>query len=458
MFTPPRPPSLPADTAPADTMIAGTAVQPDATPARLSDTGLSAGLLVELMLKQLLAGGELSLEQLSERLALLPQVIEEIAALLLESDLLQAQTNDVGQLMLGLNAGGRVRAAAALDRDGYIGPTPIALGAYQRLVSANAIARERITRTEMAAAFAGVAIAPDTLEGLGRGLNSSRALLVHGPSGAGKTFLCQHLAHALPGCTLIPYAIACDDITVPVYDPVLHDVADADIPVAEAAPDPRLVRCRRPALISGVELSRDMLDLGFDPATHIAQAPLSLKANNGIYVVDDLGRQQIPVDALIRRWTLPMETRQDWLHLHSGRPVTAPFDVILVLVTHHDPDRIGTDAFHRRIGHRVHMGAISREQYLLLWQQASSGLGLDFDPALAAAALDRLHAGARVPPLPSHPGELLSHMRDQARYADHRGALTSEMLHRAWAARFPLHPDTDAAETACAAGTRTSSH
>lgn len=429
----------------------GLPVQPDAPPTSVAATALPPRLLVDLIAKHLLVGGDLPLGDLAERLALDRRILDELMTAMLEADQLRVAAARDGQLYVELSASGREIATAALARSGYLGPAPLALPQYERLVAANATGRERITRSEMDAAFAGVTVSEHTIDELGRGLNSARALLIYGPPGSGKTFLAERLVKALRGSTLIPHAIAVGDVVVPVYDPVLHDALETQdriCPDADGSEDRRLVACRRPALTSGIELTRDMLDVRFDPATRTMQAPLTLKANTGIYVVDDFGRQRIAVDELIQRWTLPMETRHDWLTLGDQQSVRVPFDVVLVLVTSLDIDQLGTDAFQRRIGHRVEIGEITREEYLQLWQQSCAALGIDASSALAARALDELHEPCRIPPLSSHPGELLANMLDQARYTDHGGAFTTDMLHQAWVARFGRRDRRDARLTA----------
>lgn len=427
-------------------------VQPDAVPSSVADTALSPRLLVELLAKHLLVGGDLSLTAIADRLALDLRVVDELVTAMLEADQLRVESGPDGGLHIALSALGGELATAALSHDGYLGPAPLALPHYERLVAANAVARERVTRREMDAAFAGVTVCEHIIDELGRGLNSTRALLIYGPSGSGKTFLAERLINALRGATLIPHAIALDDRVVPVYDPVLHDaleMQDRICPEGDGAEDARLVACRRPALTSGRELARDMLELCVSPDTSTIRAPITLKANTGIYVVDDFGRQRIPVDELIQRWTLPMETRHDWLTLDGRHSMRVPFNVVMVLVTNLDADTLGADGFRRRIGHRVEIGEVSRDEYLRLWQDACAALGIEAGTELADLALDELYGPYQLPPLSSHPRELLADMLDQARYADRGGAFTTDMLHRAWTARLAQRGSHDTRLTAC---------
>lgn len=420
------------------------ATQPDPQPQTVADTGLAPPLLTALLARHLLVGGEQPLMVLTERLALHPQVVDEVVKLMLDTDLLHAHANGDGRIRIGLSAHGRSYAANALTRDGYVGPAPLSLGHYRRLVAANALAREPVTRERMHEAFADVVVSDSVLDQLGCAVNAGRPLLVHGPSGAGKTFLCQHLTRVLRGTTLIPHAIAIDDACVAIYDASLHDALESPETLADGR-DPRLVICRRPALLAGAGLDDSMLDVDIDDRTGCAQAPLQLRANNGLLVVDDLGLHKLPVEDLIRRCVRPIEAGEGWLRIEGARSGSVPFDVLLVLVTNLDLERIGSDAMRHSVGHRIRVGGVTADAYLRLWQRACEALGLEFDRQLACYALDRLHEPRDVPPLAAHPVALLTHMLDQARYAG-IAELSTDMLHDAWTARIepavgePLQP------------------
>lgn len=427
-------------------------LQPDAAPTRLDDTGLAPALLMDLAAKHLLLGGDLEFGELGTRLALHVGIVDELVTAMLEAGRVRVLAASDGRLRVALAPEGRVAASTALAHDAYIGPAPLALSHYERVVAANSVARQHITRREMDLAFGDIVVDERVLDGLGLGLNSARPLFVHGPAGAGKTFLCERLARVLRGATLVPYALALGDTVVAVYDPVLHLRLDTQARrCGGATVDPRLVACRRPALSSGAELERSMLELRRDPATGIVQAPMTLKANTGLYIVDDFGAQRIDIDSLMQRWSLPIDSRHDWLALGDDAPARVPFDVLLVLVSRRSPEALGGESLRRRIGHSVELGEVSRDTYLRLWRDASAALGLTGDDALACHALDALHGPHRIPPLSSHPAELLANMLDRARYADDGGALSTDLLHRAWTERFAR--TVHGARTAASAGT-----
>lgn len=421
-----------AVTTPADPQPGGCVVQPDPIPLRVADLGLPLPLLQGLLAKHLLlAGGDQWLMSLAGRMAVHPSVAGELAKSLLDSGQVRADAGVDGQLRVGLNARGHGYAQAALEHDPYAGPTPLSAAHYRRLVEANSLLTQPVTRAQLHRAFADVVVADETLDQLGHALNSARPLLVHGPSGTGKTYLCERLTQVVDGTTLIPYAIAVEDRCVAVYDPALHDaVDDASTPAADA--DPRLLCCRRPALLTGAELHRGALDIDIDPHSGIAQAPLTLRANGGVLVIDDFGRQRIPADELMRRLALPIDTHRDWIRHDGTYSTEVPFDVRLILITNLELDRLAGDAFRRLVGHRIPLGEISAVNYLKLWQHACQASGIPFDPALPHYALEALHGRSGVAPLAAHPSGLLACLRELARYSGTGTTPTRAMLERAW--------------------------
>lgn len=413
-------------------------VQPDPTPDCVADTGLDPALLHALLAKHLHVGGNQSVASLADRMALRAPVVSELVSTLLDVGLLHADASGDGALTFGLNARGRAFAVAAQIHDRYVGPAPLSTAHYGRLVEANSRLGHPLTRSQLHGAFADVVIDDDTLDRLGHGLNSSRPLLLHGPSGAGKTYLCERLTRLLDGATLIPYALAVGDCCIAVYDPALHDaLAPAHAAACGDESDPRLLCCRRPALLVGAELNSAMLDIAVDAGAGVAQAPLPLRANNGLLILDDFGRQRIPADELMRRLALPIDTHRDWIRLDGAFSTEVPFDARLVLATNLELDELANDAFRRQLTHRIPLGEVADDSYVELWRRACADLDIPFDPALPEFALGVLHRHSEVTPLAGHPAELLARMLEQARYDGTGTALTPAMLERAWRERLP---------------------
>ncbi|MGH8567828.1 MAG: AAA family ATPase, partial [Gammaproteobacteria bacterium] len=236
---------------------------------------------------------------------------------------------------------------------------------------------------------------------------------------------------------LIPHAIAVGDTEVRVFDPIVHkplgEAHRASHKIASGF-DPRFVLCERPAVVTGGELTMDMLEVGYDPQARQHHAPLQMKAANGVYVIDDLGRQRAATVDLFNRWIVPLEARIDYLGLASGKRFPVPFDVVLVFATNLDPQGLADDAFLRRIGHKIAFGALSRDEYGAIWQGACGERGIAFDAKALQFALG-LHEREGVPLLACHPRDLLGMALDHAWYLG-RTSVTPELIERAWSNYF----------------------
>jgi hypothetical protein len=413
-------------------------------PGCVAETGLSLLYLGDLLVKQLFEQGVLDLHQLSRATALAGGVVEEIGHFLRDEGRVEVRgQSGGGALRFGLTERGRASALEALNRDGYSGVAPVTLAAYSARVRAQALSQLGIDRQRVLAAFADTVIDSALLDQLGPGLHSGRAMFLHGEAGTGKSYIARRLARLLEGEVLIPHAILAGGKALRCYDPAVHR------PVAEAAEqqapsaalflgqghDPRYVRCHRPCVVTGGELTLERLDVQYDAATHIHQAPAQLLANNGMLVIDDLGRQRMSPTELFNRWIVPLEERRDFLALSNGYHFSVPFDVALVFSTNLDPLTLADAAFLRRIGYKIRFSPLVRDAYLAIWAQQCRELGLSFDRALVDYVVDELHGGHGVPLLACHPRDLLGLARDRLSYWGGK-APDRETLRWAWHTYF----------------------
>jgi hypothetical protein len=417
----------------------------------MADTGLSRNTLEELLAKHLYDAGVLDLQTLVKRTALAGPVLEEILALLRANQYVEVRGKS--ELSVGLRYAltdrGRALAIEALARNGYLGPAPISIGQYAALIQAQSVHAHEITRQQMHEAFSDTVLRESLLDELGPAVHSGRPIFVYGPPGTGKTYIGQRLARLLGEPVLVPYAIAVDESTVQNFDPIVHqpiESSDAPSLMLQQGFDPRLVLCQRPAIVTGGELTLDMLEVRYSKETRIHHAPLQLKATNGIYLIDDLGRQRVaPVD-LFNRWIVPLENRVDYLSLASGKRFPVPFDVVLIFSTNLNPTDLADDAFLRRIGHKIHFGPVPPQDYVAIWKQVCRERSIPFDSEVLEYALGDLHARHGVPLLPCHPRDLIGMALDQARYEGGAHRITTAMLATAWKNYFVnLDVDPDAA-------------
>ena len=410
-------------------------------PRTVDDTGLPFLFLAELITKVLYQRGQLRLAELASHLKLNVSVIDPLVVFLRAEKLCEiARVGNSGtdaDLSYILTDGGRARAASAVARNAYAGPAPVTLAAYTAQVKAQSVAAMQVTRGAMAAAFDGIVVNPLVLDQLGAAMNSGRAIFLHGLAGSGKTYLAERLRDLLVGTISVPYALMVDGEVIPFFDAVQHVAADEGVAPATgldrgSAPDARWVRgVRRPAALAGGELTLDMLDLRFDAHTRLYQAPPHLKSNNGIFIIDDLGRQRCTPEALMNRWIVPMDRSVDYLTLHTGHSFQIPFDVIVVFSSNFVPQRLSDGAFLRRLGYKIEVPAASLDEYAALFRQACAGVGVAFDGAAFDYLLAR-HEQRKVPLLACYPRDLMRQLRDLARYEERAPELSRRTIDWAW--------------------------
>lgn len=409
-------------------------------PRTIHETGLPFLFLAELAVKILFLRGLVRLVELSSHMKLSVSVIDPMIAFLRAEKLCEASrsgtTGTDADLSYKLTELGRERAADLLARCAYAGAAPVTLADYCAEVEAHSVANLRITRAVMAAEYGDIVVPPALLDQLGAAMNSGRAMFIHGPAGSGKTYLAERLAGLLKGTISVPHAVLAGGEIVQIYDPVLHrspsggDSADAF--QSRLARDGRWVTCKRPAVLTGGELMLDMLDLKFDQVTRYYQAPPHLKANNGIFIVDDLGRQRCSPTDLLNRWIVPMDRKVDFLSLHTGFKFQVPFDVIVVFSSNLPPASLGDGSFLRRIGYKIHVGPLSEAEYQRVFAGVCAQMGIEWDADAFHYLLQEHHYAEERPLLACYPRDLLAQVRDSAAYEGGRAQLTPEIIDWAW--------------------------
>lgn len=422
--------------APQSTPIRSLGLAP--RPTTLAQTGLSVTFLGDLLSKHLASAGVLSFGQLTGRLGVAGPILEGVLQWLRREGRVEvrARFGADQDLRFGLTERGRSDALDALMRSGYVGPAPVPLAHYAQIVREQSVHANRITRTAMHAAFRNVVIESALLDQLGPALNSGRAIFIYGSAGTGKTFIAKRLAAALPGRVLVPHAVAVNETVVQVFDPQSHvEIAPVDRSsnvLLGQGHDPRFVVCERPVIVSGGELTAEMLELHHDPATHEYSAPLQMKANNGLLLIDDLGRQRIDPQTLFNRWIVPMEEQCDYLTGARGQHVRVPFDLVLVFSTNLDPARLADEAFLRRIGSKVRFEPVTRAQYKRIWDDVCAERGITCEPHVLEFVFSELYAKRGRPMLPCHPRDLLGMALDFVSYRGDAAAIAAETLQWAW--------------------------
>ncbi len=401
--------------------------------------------LLELMLKQLFRMGELKLFEVAQRMALGTQRAQSLLEQLRASKLVEVpRRGDVsGDISFAVTDAGCSQARKALEKSQYVGPSPVTLEEYKLQVALQSRRPYPTTVQVLKDAMGDMVIEPSLLPGLGSALNSGKAIYLYGPSGGGKTYLAEHLVKTLQGAIWVPYAIYVDGEAIQVYDPMVHQLIGA--PVSMERPltldldtDGRWMHCSRPVVITGCELTLEMLELDFDSVNHRYAAPPQVKANNGIFVVDDLGRQRITARDLLNRWITPLDRRVDYLGLHTGLKFQVPFDVTVIFSSNFTAEELSDPAFSRRLGYKIAVDAMERESYRAVVAQACRRAEVDFDQVSIDFMLDELHPASAQPYLPSVPYDVISKIRDRALYLGEPARLTPALIEWAWNVYFGL--------------------
>ncbi|MCS0809179.1 ATP-binding protein [Massilia agilis] len=406
------------------------------------DTGLPPRLVTELVVKVLHGSGKTPLPALSARLKLSVNVLREILnQLMAEQQVEVAWTGDSDiDVQYQLTAPGQRAAADYLAQSRYAGPAPVPLASYREVVERQSLRRPgapRPERAQLAAALAEHGFDPALRDVLGAALHSRRALLLYGPSGAGKTLLAHQLARLQHGAVALPYALLVERQIIQFYDPLLHQPAPP-LPRQQEERrswDARWAICQRPLVHVGAALAADMLDLREDAASGVLRAPPHVLANNGMLVVDDLGRQRLPLADLLGRWLGALDQGWDALALPGGHSETVPFDATVVFATSLAPDALLDESFLRRIGYKVGLGPLPEAAYRALLRRACRQAGIEPDED-AASRLLALHAASGRPLLPAYPHELLGRISDFASFAGATPRLSAAAVEQAWNSMF----------------------
>ena len=415
-------------------------------PRTPAETGLPFLFLIELVTKVLSVRGQMQSVELAAHLKLNVSVLDALIVFMRAEKLCEVVrrggSGTDADLTYNLTDLGRAKANEFMSRNAYAGQAPVTLEAYCTQVQAQSVADMRVVRADMSREFDDVVINPLVLDQLGAAMNSRRAIFIHGPAGSGKTYLAERLAGLLKGAILVPYAVLVDGEVVQVYDSLVHKSVTGAAALAATEPhasfdrgqavDARWVRAARPAVLTGGELTMEMLDLQYDPGTRFYQAPPHLKANNGIFIIDDLGRQRCSPVELMNRWIVPMDRHIDYLALHTGYKFLVPFDVIVVFSSNFPPEDLTDGAFLRRIGYKIHVGALTEAQYEQIFKDMCQQYGIAYDHDAFHYLLREHHYKESRPLLACYPRDILVQLRDLALYENTVPVLDEKVLDWAW--------------------------
>ena len=411
----------------------------------IEDTGLAPDVIEQLMVKTLY-GAEALGSVIAERLRLPFTMIEPLVEHARAERLIEvkgASGSNAVSYRYALTDLGRERARQFLEFNEYVGPTPVPLAAYVAQMKALAANRGYLDRERLKQGFKHLVVDDQILEKLGPAINAGKAVFLYGPPGNGKTVLAEGMGQSIGGDMYIPHAIDVEGQIITMYDPICHDSLDPESGAGEAnsvirsAPrDRRWVRITRPVVMVGGELTLDMLDLTFNPISKFYEAPIQLKANGGVFLVDDFGRQRVRPQELLNRWIVPLESRFDYLTLHTGKKFQVPFDVLIVFATNLNPASLADEAFMRRIPYKIAVEDPTMEQFVKIFELNCERRNLRFHQVMVAYLQRRHYGPARRPLRACHPRDLLDQVTALCRYRGIEPVITRELLDAACSSYF----------------------
>ena len=366
-------------------------VVPPPQPKSLAETGLSIVMMRDILLKTMFRTNLDLVSAISRAIALPVQLTQELVDLARSQKLLQAtgtlHANSGNEMGYQLTDGGKARALDGLSQSEYYGSMPVPLAMYSEQMKRQSVRNIKMTRPELMKGMGHLILPDDLIGNLGPAVTSGRSILMYGPPGNGKSSISNGIRAALGDKIYIPRAIEYSGQVITVYDPIVHALAE------EAVDDPNSIRrtgnrfdnryvyCERPSVITGGELTLDMLDLKYNPTARTYQAPLQLKASGGIFIVDDLGRQAESPQKLVNRWIVPLEESRDILALQSGEKFTVPFDTLVIFSTNFHPNEIFDGAALRRIFFKIKIDGPNQENYLKIFAMMARKRKMPLDEA-----------------------------------------------------------------------------
>jgi predicted ATPase with chaperone activity len=409
---------------------------------RIEDTGLSSLWLQDLALKIIYFQGYMTGFKVAEEMALpFTGIVDQILEALKKEKFIEIKTSQMGlgegSYQYGITGSGIARAREALERSQYAGPAPVPLQVYNESVRRQSRGRENITPQILQQSLSHLVLSEKILQSIGPAINSGTSIFLYGQPGNGKTSIARAIGDMiLKESMFIPFAIYIDGQVVTIYDSVNHKLSESGelgpepSAFARSGPrrDPRWVHIRRPFIVTGGELTLTGLDLVFDDVNKFYEAPFQVKANGGILLIDDFGRQLVRPRDLLNRWIVPLENRIDYLTLHTGRKIEVPFDVLVVFSTNLPPKELVDEAFLRRLRHKIEVVDPSYDEYREIFRRVADTKGIRFSNAGLAYLLQEWYIKKGRKLRASHPRELCDQILDFAHYMKLEPALTQDLI------------------------------
>ena len=400
---------------------------------KLEDTGLSTTFITDMVMKHALQLTEFSIPEIAGRIKLPHTLVDKAIDELRKEHLLEVRS--AGQIStltyrFVLTEAGRNHAQELLDYSHYVGPAPVTYADYRSMVQTQTIKSILVEENTVQETFSNIIVKDSILERLGPAVSSGKAIFLYGPPGNGKTTIAETIGRILPDVIYVPYALYVGGEIITVFDHVTHIPVEPDL--LPDMVDQRWVLVKRPVVMVGGEMTLKNLDLEFNPVTKFYEAPLQMKANNGLFIIDDFGRQQVDPQKLLNRWIVPLERRTDFLTLHTGMKFEIPFDQLVVFSTNLEPKHLVDEAFLRRIRYKIKIDHPSVDEYRRIFERVCRSNGITFNPEAFNYLVEHHYQGQGVAINACHARDLIDSIIDEAHYHRQPPSLTPENIATAW--------------------------
>lgn len=408
-------------------------------PLTVEETGLSLSYIADLVLRALYVVGELTGQELSDLLALSYEGVIDQAIRYLRKEQM-AEVKGAGSMSerayrYQATQKGAERAKELAERNQYLGPAPVPLKMYSDMMMKQAIHGLVVDEQSIREALAHLVIHNTLIQQIGPAINSGRSIFLYGPAGNGKTSIAEAIANLFGDTIFMPHAVIIDGQIIKVFDPIHH--TEVPLSASDAAMfDRRWVQSRRPVVITGGELNMDSLDLIYNPISKYYEAPLQMKANGGLFIIDDFGRQQMSPRDLLNRWIVPLEKRVDYLTLHTGKKIEIPFDELIIFSTNLDPKDLVDESFLRRIRYKIEVGNPTPTQYREIMRRVCKSKGLTYSDEALRYLLTEQYARRGLELRAVHPRDLIDQLIDTARFMRIKPTMSRELLEAACRSYF----------------------
>ncbi len=407
------------------------------TPTTLEESSLSKPYIEELILKHAINLREFTLSDLSKSTKLPVFIINEIIDSLRKDHLIAVKgATQLSKLSytFNLSQSGIQKATELLNVSSYSGPAPVAFKDYLNVIEIQTVKSIIVNKETIRASFSDLVLTDSFFQQIGPAVSSGKSLFLYGPPGNGKTTIAEKIGDLMPDEIYVPYAVNIEGEIITIFDQVTHEVVKQE--PKESNIDQRWIKIKRPVIMAGGEMTLKNLELYFNPISNFYEAPLQMKANNGIFIVDDFGRQQIDSQVLLNRWIVPLARRTDYLTLHTGKKIEIPFDQLVIFSTNLEPKDLADEAFLRRIRYKIKIDHPGLKEFKKIFIDVCNLNSIEYDESVFNFLINDLYKKQNVKFNACHCRDLLDWVIDHAHFDNIKPILSKKIMKASWQSYF----------------------